>query len=149
MNRLIFHAVLLGAALAARVSGAPAMEGGYRAGAAKVDITPAAFPVRVNGGFLEKTATQAHDRLHARALVIANGHERVAIRVVDTCMLPRELIDAAVNGDVMRPGKDHISAVAEHGAVDGSTVKLIKDAVHQVCLERMHSIHRENTLYVV
>ena len=61
----------------------------------------------------------------------------------------RELIDAAVNGDVMRPGKDHISAVAEHGAVDGSTVKLIKDAVHQVCLERMHSIHRENTLYVV
>ena len=70
-------------------------EGSYRAGAAAVDITPTAFPVRVNGGFLEKTATRAHDRLMARALVIGNGHERVAICVVDTCMLPRELIDAA------------------------------------------------------
>ena len=38
-------------------------EGPYRAGAAAVDITPTAFPVRVNGGFLEKTATQANDRL--------------------------------------------------------------------------------------
>ena len=70
-------------------------EGPYRAGAAAVDITPTAFPVRVNGGFLEKTAAQANDRLKARALVIGNGHERVAICVVDTCMLPRELIDTA------------------------------------------------------
>ena len=120
MNRLIFHAVLLGAALAARVSGAPAMEGGYRAGAAKVDITPAAFPVRVNGGFLEKTATQAHDRLHARALVIANGHERVAICVVDTCMLPRELIDAAKTAAAkatgIPAGRMLVSATHTHSA---------------------------------
>ena len=81
--------------VSATLPAAPAPDGPYRAGAAAVDITPTSFPVRVNGGFLEKTATQAHDRLKARALVIGNGHERVAICVVDTCMLPRELIDAA------------------------------------------------------
>lgn len=91
----IFSAALNALLLAAMLPAAPAPEGTYRAGAAKVDITPVDYPVRVNGGFLEKTATQAHDRLHARALVIANGHERVAICVVDTCMLPRELIDRA------------------------------------------------------
>ncbi|MFM8338154.1 MAG: PVC-type heme-binding CxxCH protein, partial [Opitutaceae bacterium] len=99
-TRSLFRNARLAAALVASspfatLPAAPAPEGAYRAGAAKVDITPVDSPVRVNGGFLEKTATQAHDRLHARALVIANGHERVAICVVDTCMLPRELIDRA------------------------------------------------------
>jgi putative membrane-bound dehydrogenase-like protein len=120
MNRLILSAVMLGAAPAARASGAPAADGDYRAGAAKVDITPVAFPVRVNGGFLEKTAAQAHDRLHARALVIANGHERVAICVVDTCMLPRELIDtakaAAAKATGIPAGRMLVSATHTHSA---------------------------------
>ncbi|MBI5774386.1 MAG: hypothetical protein HZA89_11665 [Verrucomicrobia bacterium] len=67
----------------------------FRAGAAAIDITPANFPVIVNGGFLEKQATKANDRLHARALVFDDGKTRVAICVVDTCMMMRELIDNA------------------------------------------------------
>ena len=59
----------------------------------------------------------------------------------------RELIDAAVNGEDMRPGKGRKSAVAEHGGVDATSVKLIKDAVHQVYLERTHSLYRANTFY--
>ncbi len=68
---------------------------GLRAGAAAVDITPREFPVIVNGGFLEKQATKVFDPLHARAIVLDDGTTRLAICVVDTCMMTRELIDSA------------------------------------------------------
>ena len=67
----------------------------FRAGAAAIDITPEKFPVIVNGMFEERTAMQAHDPLHARALVLDDGTTRLAIAVVDSCMLPRELLDDA------------------------------------------------------
>ena len=66
-----------------------------RAGAHAIDITPTTFPVYVNGGFNERKATRAHDPLHARCLVLASGPTRVAIAVVDTCLMPRTLIDKA------------------------------------------------------
>src|SRR5262245_22794643 len=65
------------------------------AGTALVDITPTKFPVIVNGGFLEGSAKAAQDPLHARALVLSNGQTTLAIVVVDSCMLPRELLDRA------------------------------------------------------
>jgi hypothetical protein len=68
---------------------------GLRAGAASVDITPKRFPVLVNGGFIESRATRATDPLHARSLVLDDGSTRIAITVVDTCMMPRDLIDRA------------------------------------------------------
>ena len=64
-------------------------------GAFAVDITPVTFPVIVNGSFEERTADRAVDRLFARAFVLADGATRVAIVVVDSCMLPRELLDDA------------------------------------------------------
>ncbi|MCC6235243.1 MAG: hypothetical protein IT580_21555, partial [Verrucomicrobiales bacterium] len=66
-----------------------------RAGAAVADISPTHSPVIVNAMFTERSATQTVDRLHARALVIQSGPETVAIAVVDTCMMPRDLIDRA------------------------------------------------------
>jgi putative membrane-bound dehydrogenase-like protein len=66
-----------------------------RAGAYAQDITPTQFPVIVNGGFTEVIATKANDALHARAIVLEDGKERIAIVVVDSCMLPRELLDDA------------------------------------------------------
>jgi hypothetical protein len=51
--------------------------------------------VIVNGGDLEKQATKANDALHARALVLDDGKTRLALCVVDTCMMTREFIDAA------------------------------------------------------
>ncbi len=65
------------------------------AGAFALDITPSRFPVKVNGGFLEASADHANDRLHARAIVLDDQSTRIAICVVDTCMMPRELIDQA------------------------------------------------------
>ncbi len=67
----------------------------FQAGAAVVDISPPKLPVIVNGGMLERTADRIVDRLHARALVLDDGSVRLAIVVVDSCMLPRDLLDTA------------------------------------------------------
>jgi len=67
----------------------------FRAGASAVDVTPTTFPIVSNGGFLEKFATKVVDPLYARALVLDDGKTQIAICVVDTCMMGRELIDAA------------------------------------------------------
>jgi len=67
----------------------------FRAGACAIDITPTAFPVIVNGGFLARRASKAYDRLHARCLVLDDSRFRLAIVVVDNCLMPRELLDEA------------------------------------------------------
>ena len=65
------------------------------AGAAQIDITPTDFPVIINCGFLEKTATEVTSPLYAKAIVLQQGNLKTAIVVVDSCMMPRELIDQA------------------------------------------------------
>lgn len=67
----------------------------FRAGAFAADITPTKLPAIVNGGFREKTSNTVYDRLHARALVLDDGQERIALVVVDSCMVPRDLCDQA------------------------------------------------------
>ena len=64
-----------------------------RAGAAKVDVTPLVLPVIRNGGFIEATDNKVVDPLHARCLVLDDRVTRLAIVVVDSCMLPRDLCD--------------------------------------------------------
>lgn len=66
-----------------------------RAGAAKVDITPRKWPVFLVGSFSERGATNAFDPLHARALVLDDGSTRIAMVVVDNCLIPREVMDDA------------------------------------------------------
>jgi len=66
-----------------------------RAGAAKVDVTPPVLPVIRNGGFLEATDNKVKDPLHARCLVLDNRVTRLAIVVVDSCMVPMDLCDEA------------------------------------------------------
>ncbi len=68
---------------------------GFRAGAFAIDITPTNFPVIVNAMFEERSATNAHNPLHSRSLALDDGSERLVITVVDTCMLPRDLVDKA------------------------------------------------------
>ncbi len=67
----------------------------FRAGASIVDITPTNFPVLVNAMFTERTATNAVDPLHVRALALDDGSTRLVFAVVDTCMMARDLIDRA------------------------------------------------------
>lgn len=67
----------------------------FRAGAFAMDITPTKFPISVNGGMQDRLATAAHDRLHARCLVLDDGTTRLAIVVCDSCMIPRAILDDA------------------------------------------------------
>jgi hypothetical protein len=93
---------------------------GLQAGAAVVDVTPERFPVLVNGGMLAHSATGATSRLNARALVLDDGRERVAIVVVDSCMMPRDLLDEAKRlasqRTKIRPDRMMISATHAHSA---------------------------------
>lgn len=67
----------------------------FRGGAAVIDVTPTNFPVIVNAMFEERSTTRAVDALHSRSLALDDGQERLVITVVDTCMMPRDLIDQA------------------------------------------------------
>ncbi len=67
----------------------------FRAGACSIDVSPRNLPVLVNGGFLRSQAMRVGDPLSAKALVLDDGVIQVAIVVVDSCMMPRELLDRA------------------------------------------------------
>ncbi|MFI5454465.1 MAG: hypothetical protein ACHRXM_03355 [Isosphaerales bacterium] len=67
----------------------------FRAGACAIDVSPSTFPVLVNGGFLQNRAARINDPVRAKCLVLDDGSTRLAIVVVDICMMPRELIDRA------------------------------------------------------
>jgi hypothetical protein len=74
---------------------APPARKTLRAGACAIDITPQKLPVIVNGGMLEGKAAGVTDPLHARCLVLDDGATQIVIAVVDSCVLPRPLLDEA------------------------------------------------------
>ena len=91
MNRRQF----IGGSLAAGTAAAASAAGGkLLAGASLSNITPA-LGCSIAGGFTYEIATEIHDELHARALVMDNGQTRLALVTCDLCMLPREPIDRA------------------------------------------------------
>ena len=49
----------------------------------------------INGGMAERTADKLTDPLHARCLVLDDGSTKAALVVVDSCMMPRDLLDEA------------------------------------------------------
>jgi neutral ceramidase len=66
----------------------------FRAGAAASNISPW-MGVSINGNMTDHRGTNLHDQLHARAVVLDNGQTRLAIVVADSCMIYREIFDAA------------------------------------------------------
>ena len=66
----------------------------FRAGAATSNITPK-LGTSINGNMSDGKATHVHDELHARALVLDDGTTKLALVVNDSCMIPREVFDAA------------------------------------------------------
>lgn len=93
-----------------------APDAGLQAGAAALNIDPPVLPVIRNGGFTQGIEKSVHQSLYARSLVLANGTERIAICIVDTCMIDRELCDRAktlVAGETGIP-EDRILLSATH-----------------------------------
>lgn len=66
----------------------------FRAGAATSNITPP-LGGGIVGGFNTPTATQIHDDLHARCLVLDDGQARLAFAICDNVGIHREVFDAA------------------------------------------------------
>ena len=66
----------------------------FRAAAATANITPP-LGQPIIGGWKPFGATEVHDELHARCLVLDNGTSRVAFVVCDNLGIPREVFDEA------------------------------------------------------
>jgi hypothetical protein len=96
----------------------------FRAGTVALDVTPKKFPVLVNGGMTSRNATGVTDPLYAKALVLANGKTEIAIVVVDSCMMPRPMLDEAKNLASKRTGisSDRILISATHTHTAPSTL---------------------------
>ncbi|MHC4402162.1 MAG: LamG domain-containing protein [Planctomycetota bacterium] len=116
-----------------------AAEKAFRAGAAAVDVTPTEFPVIVSGSFLERTADSVHDPLHARALVLDDGTTRLAIVVVDTLLMPRDLIDRAKETAQRATGiaTDHMLVAATHTHAAPSVVGALGTGVDEPYAARL------------
>ncbi len=99
---------------------APDIQAELKAGAAIVDISPQQFPVLVNGGMTSRTADKVVAPLYARAIVLDNGPERIAIVVVDSCMVGRVTLDdakhIAVQRTKIKPDRMLISVTHTHTA---------------------------------
>lgn len=67
----------------------------FLAGAAVVDISPTSPTSIIAGGFLEGQATKVTDPLYVRSIVLDDQKTKIALVVVDTCMMTQELIDEA------------------------------------------------------
>lgn len=87
--RVLMSVLLAMALTTASARGAASL----RCGASAVDITPLKFPVSMTGGFQDRLAYRAHDRLHARCLVLDDGATRIAIVVCDSCLITRDIYD--------------------------------------------------------
>lgn len=72
----------------------PTQAAEFKAGAAAVVITPPLGTV-INGNFRPIVSENVHDELHARALALTDGSTTLAFVVVDNCVIPREVFDAA------------------------------------------------------
>ncbi|MFA7174182.1 MAG: LamG domain-containing protein [Kiritimatiellia bacterium] len=92
---LIASVLLLGLAVSCVNQSKIGSGRGFRAGAAAVNIDPLVLPVLRNGSFVQAQAAKVVQSLYARSLVLESGTERIAICVVDSCMLDRELCDQA------------------------------------------------------
>ncbi len=65
------------------------------AGAHSIDITPTQLPAIRNGGFTQRTYNKVIDKLHSRNFVFKSGGITIAIAVVDSCMIPRDICNQA------------------------------------------------------
>jgi hypothetical protein len=98
-----------------------------RAGAAKSNITPP-LGISMPGGMSDRKASNIHDELNARCLVLDNGEERIAIAVCDAVALGNETVLRAKQLIEKRTGipPDHVLIAATHTHSGGATVSVFQ-----------------------
>lgn len=87
-------AVVIAFAATATIVATPA-NAELKVGTATIDISPEQFPLSPRGSFTPRPVEGNHDPLHVRCLVLENGDTRLAMAVVDSCMVHREQLDPA------------------------------------------------------
>ena len=105
----------------------------FAAGAAKVDVTPE-LGVSLDGPISKNGPVKSiHDRLHARALVLDDGDNRVALVVVDNCMTSRDVFDAAKESIHQATGLaiDHMLMAATHTHAAPRTGHIGRDRIDE------------------
>jgi hypothetical protein len=80
----------LGSPLALRVADTRKLH----AGAAIANVTPA-LGCSLAGNMTDHTGTEVHDEIQVKALVLDNGQARLAIGTIDSCAVPRPVLDRA------------------------------------------------------
>ncbi|MDP7010135.1 MAG: neutral/alkaline non-lysosomal ceramidase N-terminal domain-containing protein, partial [Verrucomicrobiota bacterium] len=114
----------------------------FRAGSVKVDITPKLWPVQLIGSFNERLADKAHDPLHARAIVCDDGKTRLAIVIVDNCLIGRNYIDRAkalaAKRTKIRADRMLVAATHTHSAPPGKDRRTNRDdAPHRAYFKQL------------
>ena len=94
LNRRRFIQQTLAAWPAVYLQGQTASKGKLLAGASMANITPA-LGCAIAGNMTFTPASEIHDELHVRSLVLDNGQTRLAFAVVDSCMVPGDVIQRA------------------------------------------------------
>src|SRR5262249_47607112 len=93
----------------------PAAADGLRAGAAQVDITPpTGHAMWGYGARHDAPSVGVLDPLHARALVLETGTERIALVSLDLGRAPTRQSTAAIRARVKAAGIEHVFLVASH-----------------------------------
>lgn len=87
---VLFSTSSVGSLAVARLHAADAV---FQAGAAMVDVTPRKLPVLVNGGMTSRSLEKVKTPVTARAIVCSDGQSTLAIVIVDSCMMGRQLLD--------------------------------------------------------
>ena len=87
----------------------------FRAGAATSNITPW-LGQSMNGGMSDNKALTIHDELHARALMLDDGQNRLAFVVCDSCAVAREVVTEAkaIIRERTKLEPDHVVISATH-----------------------------------
>jgi len=136
--------LVAGASARAKEAARPERPGRLRAGAAAVKITPAKG-VRLDGTIMQiGPAKEIHDDLYARAIVLDDGKQRVAIVVCDATFIERKIFDEAKalihKQTRLPPDRVLASATHTHMAVRGlaSLAKTDADrAYHRLLAQRI------------
>ncbi|MFQ3610773.1 MAG: neutral/alkaline non-lysosomal ceramidase N-terminal domain-containing protein [Fimbriimonadales bacterium] len=93
-----------------------------KAGASKVDITPDISKIRIQlGGYgarLNMPPKGVHDPIYARALVLDDGNQQIALVALDHLLVPDSLTRAVRNALNLRPEQLFLSASHTHCAPD-------------------------------
>ena len=112
MRISLFAALVLSAVLAS-----PGYAG-LRAGADITDITPLPehFPISTAGSMRADSIAGTDEKIHCRTLMLGNEKSIVSFTIVDSCVIPRDITDAAKRMAAEKTGVPaaHLTVAASH-----------------------------------